>query len=160
MTEEQIANADKQRDVHVLRGLPKIRIGQVLINGTGGIVNTVSESECRKLLFDSLTRYNVPVEWTPQSSTGYTAVVPTLFLSNYSTKGGCTNGCVVIHSLFRLELLETVTLSRPTPVKQNLPVWTIEEEVDFDPGANRDGTIEVLKKLIEKFALSYLAANR
>jgi hypothetical protein len=160
LTEEQIANADKQRDVKLLRGLPKIRLGQVALTGSGGIANSVPEDEGRKLLFDSLRRYNVPVEWTPASSSGYTTEIPTLFLSNSVTKGGCTNGCIVVHAMFRLELFETVTLSRVSPVKWNLPVWSIEEETDFDPATNRDEALNVLKRLIEKFSLSYLAANR
>ena len=160
MTEEQIENADKQVDVTLLRNLPKIRIGQVMIMGTAGIARNISETEGRKLLFDSLNRYNIPVESTPPSSSGYPTEVPTLFFSNSCSKGGCTNGCVVIQTVFQLELYETVTLNRAKPVKISVPVWTAKEEADFDPETNRDETFSVLQRLVEKFSLSYLAANR
>src|SRR5262249_8604983 len=62
LTAELIDKADRERDVKVLRGLSKLRIGFVQTT------NRPSETEARKLIFDVLSRYNVPADWTPTSS--------------------------------------------------------------------------------------------
>jgi hypothetical protein len=158
--EERIEDSDKLRDLTVLRSVSALRIGDFGIVSDTGTVTNISSNDGRKLLFDSLVRYNVPVEWTPTISSGYTTEIPTLFFSNSHNKSGCTNGCVVIHNVFRLEVFETVTLQRVKPVKRSVVVWSVEEEADFEHEPDKDEIITALKRLAEKFSLSYLAANR
>jgi hypothetical protein len=154
IAEAQIEHTNKQRDFKLLRGVSKFRIGAV------GVTNVLAADAGRKLLLDSLVRYNVPVEWTSTSSSGYPIDVPIFFLTSSCTRSTCANTCTVVTCVFRLEVFDTALLQGVAPVKCTTTIWSAEETVDFDPNTNKDDTIDIFKRLADKFSLSSLAANR
>jgi len=146
---KQLPSVGKEYDIRLLRGLSTLKIGYV--RSTKGL----SEDEARKVVFNTLRRHNVPVEWTP-TTTSYSEDAPTLWLLTSISRDGKTNDGGAVHISFRLALYET----QVSTVESNLPVWIVEEDADFEPESNKNEMISVLKRLSEKFSISYLAANR
>jgi hypothetical protein len=150
---EQLPSAVREFDAKPLRGLSTLKIGSVRST------KSLSEDEARKVVFDTLRSHNVPVEWTPTTSS-YSEDAPTLWLLTSISREGCAKKGGAVHSSFRLTLHENIVLAHAKLVESNLPVWSVQEDADFEPEANKDEMVSVLKKLTERFSLSYLAANR
>jgi hypothetical protein len=148
---EQLPSVGKEFDIRLLRGLFTLKIGSVRST------KSLSEDEARKVVFHTLRSRKVPVEWTPTSAS-YSEDAPTLWL--LTSRQGSRNDGGAVHISFRLALYENVVLTQVSTVESNLPVWIVEEDADFELEATKDEMINVLKKLTEKFSVSYLAANR
>jgi hypothetical protein len=151
--EELILRADKHRDETLLRGLSMVRIGFA----SGG--KDLTEDDSRKLIFRILTRYRLPVEWTPTAES-YKFGIPTLFFHADVTRAVCPGGPRVAHTVAHLELFDEVRLTRDPNIVWHLPVWSIEEYADFDPLTDRAEMVDALEKLVKQLCLSYLSANR
>jgi hypothetical protein len=151
--EELILRADKRRDETLLRGLSKLRIGFASFS------RDLTEDDSRKLIFRILARYKLPVEWTPTADT-YKFDIPTLVFFPDVTRGACPAGPRVARTVVHLDLWAEVRLTRDTNIVWHLPVWSIEENADFDPLTDRAAMVDALEKLAKQFCLSYLSANR
>ncbi|HTW65310.1 MAG TPA: hypothetical protein VME17_11865 [Bryobacteraceae bacterium] len=152
--------ANKDRDARVLRGLSKLAIGPV--DSATNLLN----DEDRKVVFDVLRRYDLPVGWTSPVAghAGYAVEIPTIFVTARTTIIRYSNGATAPGSYPRtvvsFELYENATLVRNKSIVLALPVWRAEEVDLFDAFSDRDATETAIKRLAEKFCLAYLSANR
>lgn len=159
--EELVSAGDRLRDTTVLRDLPMLKIGFV------GVQNTtdLTMDEARKLVFGIFSRYNLPVEWTPPTQSVRvdrpTVTVMTSVLKNSWEQKGSQGGFVTNYVRVRFELEERIKLPRQPTVEWNVPVWTEEDEITFGSAAiDKNTVVEMIKRLTERFCLSYLSANR
>src|ERR1051325_2879807 len=102
--EEVIAKSEKDLDAKLLKNLPKIHVGFVSLENTGE-----NNNEMRKVVFDILSRYNLPAEWTPTAH-GFTVDVPTIVIAVTSSTTRWGNGATLNRATVRLELWDKLKL--------------------------------------------------
>jgi hypothetical protein len=153
--QEITRNSEKERDANVLSGLQKLKIGAVGLNEK----LKVTEAEGRKLLFDALARYNVPVQ-LPSTTRNALPDTSILTLSSSVTTTQWPIGLVSNHINIRLELWEDIRMTRKPNKPLYASVWNREEALELGSVIERDQIIEVIKALSEQFCLSYLSVNR
>jgi hypothetical protein len=153
MTGQQIQDAEQNRDIKLLRGIPKLHVAFVQS------AKALSENDGRKIIFDVFQRYSLPVEWTATKSS-YAVDVPSVFVSQTVTKTKLGNGQEIISVVVRLELYDAVIVKRNPPVEWHLPIWFLEDNLDVDPATNDISYKDSLRRLAEKFCLSFFAANK
>ena len=145
---DEAQRLSRQRDIDVLRDTPPVEIG-------GGVNDfKLEESTYRKLLYDTLTQYNIPVKWSakPNPTTG----PPTIFLENSPER---TRDLVSV--VLKLQVVDKVVLTRAKRNRTILAVvWEVVDGGYFPPSDEKEETQKIIRRLAEKFCLSYLAANR
>lgn len=138
----------RQRDMDVLRDMPPVAIG-------GGLVDsTLDEATYRKSVYDTLTEYNIPVKWTPKPTPS--TEPPTIFVVSDPLRDKD-----VVSIVMTLQIVDKVVLTRGKSNRTILAVvWDKVDGGYFPPAHEKEETQKIVKRLIEKFCLSYLAANR
>jgi hypothetical protein len=157
--DKAIQQYEKDRDTKVFRGLSKLKIGNVSVHEEFKI----SDEEGRKLLFDTLVRYNVPVQ--PNRTTQINVTdIPTLIMSTTVTTTKWSGGLSTRDVTVQLELWENITLAREPDSLLSAPVWNAGGYLVFgsvvDHEAEHESVLALIKKLAQTFCLSYLSAIR
>ncbi|MEO5923322.1 MAG: hypothetical protein ABIR70_05790 [Bryobacteraceae bacterium] len=150
-----VAAGEKYRDTIVLHAVPKLRIGIV---GISSLLPLVPD-DVRRAMFTTLSRYNLPVEWTP-STDSVKADIPTLFVIVNVTTTTFSNGTRFNSAHISLELREKLKLQRDKIVEYTVPVWSEDKEVHGVGDIDATAVSASINQLIEQFCLSYLASNR
>jgi len=138
-----------QRESAVLRDMPPVTIGDGLND------SALDENSFRKAVYDTLSRYKIPVKWTPKPAPHTEA--PSLFAIQQverSDKGSSS-------TVMTLQLVDLVSLPRKDGNRPILVVvWDAVDGDIFSPRQEKEAMLKLVNRLVEKFCLAYLAANR
>jgi hypothetical protein len=118
------------------------------------IPSWLDEASYRKILYDTLTEYNIPVKWTPKATPSTDP--PTIFLVSEPLRDKD-----LLSIVMTLQIVDRVVLTRGRTHRPILAVvWDCVDGGYFAPAQEKEETQKIIRRLAEKFCLSYLAANR
>jgi len=138
----------RQRDMDVLRDMPPVAIGAGLND------SKLDEATYRKIVHDTLTEYSIPVKWTPQPAPSTDP--PTIFVVNDPLRDKD-----LVSVVLTLQVMDKVVITRGANSRTILAVvWESVDAGYFPPAQEKEETQKIIRRLVEKFCLSYLAANR